>query len=304
VEGVTIHASVYQNNRPVVGLTAEDFVVLDEGMPQHIRALSVEVLPTDVTVVLDLSSSVDGRMLQRLKTAVDDTVRLLRPEDRIRLLSVSHVVHEIFTFRPRSAVTPLDRLSGEGATSLYDALSAAMMSSGPIGRRHFIVAFTDGHDSTSIIDVGTAVEIARGTDAVVVLIVPSPSPTPELRRLAQPTGSLDPSVGVGNVVAGRQPTDASLSREDSRAPLKELVEPTGGRLVSLEPGESVSRTFKAALEEFRSAYVLQYTPSGVPQVGWHDVVITVKKRGTFEVRARRGYLTPGVPSIRSMEKLR
>jgi hypothetical protein len=47
--------------------------------------------------------------------------------------------------------------------------------------------------------------------------------------------------------------------------------------------------FGAALERFRAGYLLQYVPKGVAPEGWHEVSITVKKRGRFDVQARKGY---------------
>ena len=119
-----------------------------------------------------MSSSVDGPLLQRLKTAVDDTAALLRDDDRIRLVTISQVLHEVFSLRPRGEAMPLDTLQAEGATSLYDGIAATMMRPTAPERRQLIVAFSDGRDSTSIIDEKTVREIARLTDAVVDIVVP------------------------------------------------------------------------------------------------------------------------------------
>jgi hypothetical protein len=172
VDVVTIQASVRSGNRLVGGLTAADFELRDNGVPQQLSSLSVEQVPIDLTLLLDLSSSVDGPMLQRLKSAVRDTAAQLRGDDRIRLVAVSHVLHEIFSLGPRTQMMPLDGLEAEGATSLYDGLAAAMMHPSESGRRQLVVAFTDGRDSSSIIDESTAKAIARLTDTTVDIIVP------------------------------------------------------------------------------------------------------------------------------------
>src|SRR5438874_1324230 len=70
VDGVTITVSVRSNNRPVAGLTGADFVLTDNGVEQELSTLAAENVPLDLTLLLDLSSSVDGPLLQRLKTAV------------------------------------------------------------------------------------------------------------------------------------------------------------------------------------------------------------------------------------------
>src|SRR5262245_5433653 len=70
VDGVVIPVSVRTGNKPVTGLTAADFVLRDNGVVQELQSVAAEKIPIDVTLLLDLSSSVDGPMLQRLKTAV------------------------------------------------------------------------------------------------------------------------------------------------------------------------------------------------------------------------------------------
>ena len=67
---VSVEASVRQNRRPVVGLTASDFELLDNGVAQQITDVSYEKLPIDVTVLLDVSASVTGAVLDDLRAAL------------------------------------------------------------------------------------------------------------------------------------------------------------------------------------------------------------------------------------------
>jgi VWFA-related protein len=286
VDAVIVPVTVKSGNRMVSGLKAEDFELRDNSVPQEIRGAPAEKIPIDVTLLLDVSASVDGPMVERLKTAVRDTAGLLRDDDRIRLISVSQVLHTIFDFRPPGAVR-IDALGAEGATSLYDGLAAAMMRPSDAARRHLIVAFTDGRDSTSITDERVVKEIARLTDAVVDIVVPViPVGGIETPRLSQRAGAMDSLMSGSNVT---RPGEVKGS-EDMPPVLVDLVAPTGGQVVRLLPGDSISRSFRAMLEDFRAAYVLQYTPRGVAPGGWHDVDVTLKRGGRFEVRARKGYM--------------
>jgi VWFA-related protein len=296
VDGVVIPVSVRSGNKPVTGLRAADFELRDNGVAQDIRDAIAEKMPIDLTVLLDLSSSVDGPMLKRLKDAVSDTAALLRNDDRIRLVSISQVLREVFSLRPKSGAMPLDMLSAGGATSLYDGLAATMMRTTDPGRRQLIVAFTDGRDSTSIIDESTAKALARLTDSVVDIVVPvSAAGAEATRRLTQRSGALSSLGDGGNVVVNGQ--NASPGADTIPEVLADLVAPTAGQVVALPPGGSVSRLFKAMLEDFRATYVLQYVPQGVSADGWHDVEVSVKARGKYDVRARKGYRGRGtIPS--------
>jgi len=55
------------------------------------------------------------------------------------------------------------------------------------------------------------------------------------------------------------------------------------------PGGDLTRTFRGALEEFRTTYALGFVPKGVERKGFHTLQVTVPKRNGLTVRARRGY---------------
>jgi VWFA-related protein len=291
VDGITVTASVRSSNRPVAGLTAGDFELTDNGVPQQLTTIAAEKVPLDLTLLLDLSSSVDGPLLQRLKIAVGDTAALLRADDRIRLVAISQVLREVFSLRPRGDAMPLDTLTAEGATSLYDGMAATMMRATEPGRRQLIVAFTDGRDSTSIIDEKTAREIARLTDAVVDIVVPVAGPREDAatRRLSQRGGSIDSLWTGDNVVIGGRSSQNRAGDQGFPPVLADLVGPTSGQVFPLAADDSVSRVFKAMLDDFRASYVLQYMPQGVAPEGWHEVSVTVKKHPKYDIRARKGY---------------
>lgn len=290
VDGVTITVSVRNNNRPVAGLTADDFELTDNGVRQDLTTIAAEKVPLDLTLLLDLSSSVDGPLLMRLKTAVTDTAALLRADDRIRLVAISQVLREVFSLRPRGEAMPLDMLVAEGATSLYDGIAATMMRASEPGRRQLIVAFSDGQDSTSIVDEKTAKEIARLTDAVVDIVVPVSGARADTgaRRLSQ-RNTIDSLAGAGNVVAGANGSPNRGGDADIPPVLADLVGPTSGQVYPLGIDDSVSGVFKAMLDDFRASYVLQYVPRDVAADGWHDVSVTVKKHPRYDIRARKGY---------------
>jgi hypothetical protein len=172
VDGVAIPVTVKSGGKFVPGLKAADFEVRDNGVVQQIRTFDADAVPLDLTLLLDASTSVDGPLLQQLKFAVVDTAGLLHDNDRMRLVAVSQVLREVVPWRSRHESMPLDALAAEGGTSLYDALVAGMMRRAEPGRRQLVVAFTDGRDSTSILDEAETRQIARLTDSVVDFVIP------------------------------------------------------------------------------------------------------------------------------------
>ena len=118
------------------------------------------------------------------------------------------------------------------------------------------------------------------------------APRERTRRLSQ-RGGVDSLAGAGNVTINGDGPDAAAPDEPPQA-LADLVAPTGGQVLPLAPGESISRVFAAFLDDFRAAYLLQYVPQGVAAPGWHAIDIAVKRRGRFEIRGRKGYQGRGI----------
>jgi hypothetical protein len=80
-----------------------------------------------------------------------------------------------------------------------------------------------------------------------------------------------------------------LSRPGDDTPLREAVENTGGVWESMVTIARAPAGVKRAIEWFRSAYVLRYRASGVAVAGWHELRVTVRRPGSYDVRARKGY---------------
>ena len=59
--------------------------------------------------------------------------------------------------------------------------------------------------------------------------------------------------------------------------------------MGITPGDNLSSTFRRVLEQFRTSYVLYFTPNGVERQGNHTLDVRVKD-AKVEVRARRGYV--------------
>jgi hypothetical protein len=70
--------------------------------------------------------------------------------------------------------------------------------------------------------------------------------------------------------------------------LRDLTRATGGRLLEIGRGSDPGPAFLEILREFRSRYLLTYTPTGVPAGGWHPLEVRVTRRGA-RVDTRPGY---------------
>lgn len=255
VDLVFVDVSVMSGRTPVRDLVSADFTLTDNGVKQDIEAVSVESMPIDVTLLLDVSGSVEAGVLAGLKRAIDDTATSLSGRDRVRLLTFSHEVKQRFGFRPGGASASLETLSAGGATSIYDALAAAMMQSRPAGARQMILVFTDGADSRSFMDAQALQKLAGLSEAVVQFAVGTRRGSGEIRNKAQ---------------------------------LEGIAAATGGDVTTFRVDGSIPSTFRDILDRFRTSYVLRYTPTGVTREGWHAVTVRVGK-GNYEIKAKKGW---------------
>src|SRR6185436_10780661 len=96
---VSVDVTVQDSGRrPITRLTAADFEVLDNGVKQEIGEIGYARLPIDVTVALDVSYSVNGLMLERLRRGVVQLMSDFGAEDRLRLLLFNSKVARTLDF--------------------------------------------------------------------------------------------------------------------------------------------------------------------------------------------------------------
>jgi hypothetical protein len=273
-EIVSVDVSVQQGGHAVRGLTPGDFRVYDNDLPQVVDSMSTEAVPIDVTVLLDTSGSV-AALRAGLQRDVTRMAELLHADDRIRLLTFGYGVEQPIGWRAPGesfsiAVPPVGRVS-----AIYDALALALMRRSEPGRRHLIVALTDGQDWSSVTTSAQLLNIASRADSVlhIVLLAPDSSDT-------------------------RVPGQWSASRPDADGieRLREAALRTGGRFEPTPvPGERVVDAFRRAYDDFRQSYVLHYSHAGpdapAPQDGddWHVIRVEVAKPGQYAIRAKKGY---------------
>jgi VWFA-related protein len=285
-DAVRVDVSVRRNGRPQSGLTAGDFEITDNGVVQQITDLSFETAAIDVTVALDLSRSVAGLALERLRRGIDQLGNRLRAGDRLKLVTFNMRIRRLVDFSdPRGASdAALEGAAAGGGTSLLDALVVLLSSPAPLDRRQLIIVFSDGSDTTSVTEPADVMGVAARTSATVTFVQPG---SEAVLRTAPTADRAGPAPQPG---ASAYPSSVVLNQAPGQAPAiyRALAVETGGQI--LQSGyQNLSGAFTQLLDQFRSSYVLHYTPSGVSSTGFHTLAVKVKRDGTFDVRARRGY---------------
>jgi len=93
VDLVTLNVTVSgADGRPVGGLNAEDFIVLEDGRPQELAHFSRATTGLSVSLLIDSSSSMYGQ-LPMAQQAASDFIARLRPGDVAQIIHFDSRVH-------------------------------------------------------------------------------------------------------------------------------------------------------------------------------------------------------------------
>ena len=229
VDRVQRDVSATRNGRTTAGLTAADFIVVDNGSVQEIESIGLEELLLRVQLVLDASGSVSNEKLRRLIDAGTGLLNALRPSDSAGLITFSTAVDiRVPMTRDRGRVTrALGSVQGAGATSLRDAVQLALAIPPAADARTVVIVFSDGADTSSWLRDAEVVESARRSGIVV------------------------------HVVAVRAATVASRF-------IPSVTEAAGGRVFSASSEDDLGRLFTSALADTWLARAEGERPQG-----WH-----------------------------------
>lgn len=273
VDVVRVDALVSSDGRPLLGLTAADFEIYDDGVRQQIDAVGVGPVPVSMMLLLDTSNSVEGVILERLKDAARAAVDALGVDDRVAVATFGNAVSLRADWTPSSHFIrdAVGEARAGGNTSLYDAAFAALTFTDTVpGNRALIVMFSDGTDTSSWLPARAVLERTRRSEAVVYVVA--------LRRPRQES-RLAYRLGVELLPQAASPKGPFVA---------ELAALTGGSVFVAQHPDRLRETFARIVTEFRNRYLITYTPRGVDTSGWHAIQVKVKGRNA-SIQARRGY---------------
>jgi len=274
VRRVFVDVFVTRDDEAVLGLAAEDFELLDDGVAQEIELVRTDAVPLSTLAVLDTSGSLDEAERHLLSEAARVFLAGLGPRDEVGLLTATHRLALRVPLTREHGALPL-ALSApmpSGATSIRDAVFAGLTLVEGGSGRPLLIVLTDGADNTSWLGEEALFEAARSSECVVYVLAP------EL-----PGGDGQNRAGLS--FRGAQPPPRPV---DGRPYFRRLAEATGGALLDVRRPEELASAFRTLLDQMKARYLLVFEPHGVPDTGWHELRVRLRRqRGV--VRARAGY---------------
>lgn len=281
VERITIRrvrlpiSVVDKKGQPVTGLTANDFMILEDKRQQQIETFAdeKESLPIYVGVLMDTSASTSGKLKFEQESAKNFMYSVVRlRKDRVAFVTFGDEVtlRQDFTDKLDLLDKAVDNVKkSDGHTSLYDAVwqicDEKMRS---IAGRRVLVVITDGQDTYSRATLRDAIDIAQRTETIIFGI----------STKAGFSGTV-PGVEAGQVANG---ADRDLVK---------LCEETGGAAFFTGDMLALERSFTKISKELHTQYIVTYKPTNDRYDGsFRRIEVKLaNKRDGIKVRTKDGY---------------
>jgi len=275
VNVVTLLATVRDREGGFVkDLDRNDFVLLEDGVPQTIRYFSQESgLPLTIGLLVDTSRSQTGVLERERSASYTFLDQVLRDSDRafIAHFDVNVEVLQGFTSsRPDldAALAQL-RIPGQIATRLYTAVrdcSENLMRQRR-GRKAYIL-LSDGVAFRDQISIVTAIEYAQRADTIIYSILFA-----DHAPLYRP---------------GKRAIETMVASHGRKA-MQRLAEETGGAFFQVTGDQPIEKIYTQIEDALRNQYSIGYTPQRTDANGSYRKIKLTAVRPGLMVRTRDGY---------------
>ncbi len=239
-------------------LTREQFILLDEDEPRPIQNFLLDKTAIHVTLLLDVSSSLQEE-LEEIREAALQFAQSFGREDRIAIISFSDQLELLqdWTNDQEEVRKSLKHLERGYRTALYDALlSTARERLVQLPGKKVIILLTDGLDNESQSTSDDVLNFLIESNISLYIV--------SRTRLVQPKVETSERVDFLNQVMKnvlREEADfIDLYFREKETSLSHLAEATGGRVFFPEKLEDLRNSYMQVAEELKSQYVLTFRP--------------------------------------------
>ena len=259
------------NGHYVTGLDSPDFSVFEDGVKQEITYFDRSNLPIALSLLLDTSASMEGRM-GIAQEAAAGFARRLRNLDLAQVIDFDTraIVAKAFTSDGAQLEEAIRKTTAGGSTALYNAVYIALKelkkargSGATDVRRQAIVLLSDGEDTASLVSYEEVLELAKRSDTAIYPI--------GLRAPAEP---------------------GAKGFREAAFVLRDLAQQTGGRSFSPNRVDDLAGVYTQIADELASQYLVGYvSKNGRRDGAWRRIVVQVA-RAEANARSKQGYYAP------------
>ena len=263
------------NRQFVKGLTAADFVVLEDGVRQDVQFFEAADVPLDLILLLDTSSSMLDK-IDVVHEAAAGFLRTLRPQDRGAVVAFADGVDVLQPLTSDRAMleSAIARTRARGATALHNALYISLKQFG-LGarqqgelRRQAIAVLSDGEDTASLVSFEDVLALARRSGVSIYPIA------------LQARGAAARLAAIGQ---RRQYSANEYS-------MRMLAQETGAQAFFPMQIAELKEVYATIAQELSSQYSLAYAPANSRLDGeFRRIRVSIPARPDVRLRTRTGY---------------
>jgi VWFA-related protein len=271
------------------GLSAEDFIVTDDGVRQKVRMDTSDTVLAPVSlVVLVQSSGISTPALARIRLVgpmIQPLVIGERGQAAVIAYDTEARVFQEFTTdgtKIRKAFENIEPRTIKQA-KLIDAVieGMKMLDTRPENYRRIMMVLGESRDRGSKHKLPEAVELAQRAGVVIYSLTYSAQ-----GQAWTSSADDDPSMpGDADYVGAIGEVARLAEKNDANA----FARATGGRHLSFLTEKSLQTAMSRLGEEIHSQYLLSFVPADTKNLGLHRIEVKVAKFPNAVVRARAGY---------------
>jgi Ca-activated chloride channel family protein len=301
--------------QPVLGLTAKDFRISEEGRAQQVENVSdAEKVPLEIALLIDVSSSVNKIFEIEKSAAAQFLQEVMRPEDRatIFLITDKPVLLQARDTAANTAIKVRSIAATNSSTAFYDTVTAAaqyLIKNSQPNTRRVVLSISDGEDNYSDATRNSSINAYQGLDANTLTqkdLDRRAGLTNKSHALAR-TNVLKSLQNADTVFYSINPSGPSVrlnvASQRAQDALQQFATDTGGTaflplFISERNSASFEQKNTAILEqifrqisaELRAQYLVQYySEADFPNNRYVKLEVGLQNPQNLKVRARQGY---------------
>jgi Ca-activated chloride channel family protein len=256
----------------VSGLSADDFAVLEDGVPQQVSFFSATAVPMDLALLLDTSASMIDKMAV-VHEAATGFVSSAKPGDRVTVVDIKDGVRVLHPLDEDldAARAAIRTTSARGGTALYNGLYMTLKemvrqrrSNGEV-RRQAILVLSDGDDTASLVGFDDVMDVAKQSGIAIYTIT--------LKTALQRLLAYDRHTAVSGEFA-----------------MRTLAQETGARAFFPAQAAELAGVYGIIAEELASQYTLGYMSTNIVRDGAYRRVSVRVTQPDVRTRTRMGYV--------------